>query len=287
VLAGAFFLLLSADSAALAQKNKKNTSVPPGPLLTRSTSRHEVRRFGYGGTVTVVGAPRGSITIEGWSKNEVELRAEIEVQATTEQDLAKLAAVNGFLLDDDLNHLSVLTTGMHDKSYMRRAAKNFPKQLLGLPWKIDYYLKVPSTTQLEINSGSGVLKVSGVEGAIRLGAPQTDATLTLTGGVVNATFGLGTVQVRIPVRSWRGGGLQIELASGELNVELPAGFNGDIDSDILRSGKIENSYPGLETRDRTAFSDRSIHARAGSGGAYLKLTVGAGTIRLVKTGMDK
>lgn len=281
VLVAAAVLLLTTNSPA--QKNKKGLAAPVGPLLTRTVSRHEVvRRFGYGGTVTVVGAPHGSITIEGWAKNEVDITAEIEVQAPTEEDLARLAAVNTFLLDDALNHLSVLTTGMHDRSYMRKAGKNFPKQLLSMPWKIDYRLRVPIATQLEINGGIGAINLSGVEGAIRLGAPQTEATLTFTGGVVTATFAAGTINVHIPMRSWRGGGLDIQLATGDLNVELPAGFNGDIDAGILRTGKIENTYPDLETRERTAFSEKSMQARAGAGGAFLKLSVGNGTIRLTK-----
>ncbi len=282
----AVIVVIGFSSPARAQKNKKDTAAPVGPLLTRTVSRHEVRRFGYGGTVTVVGAPRGSITVEGWSKNQVELTAEIEVQAYTEEDLAKLAAINGLVLDDDLNHLSVLTTGMHDRAHMRKAGKNFPKQLLSMPWKIDYHLKVPTSTQLDINGGIGTLSLTGVEGPMRLGAPQGDANLVLTGGVVDATFGTGTVKVRIPTRSWRAGSLRIELAAGDLEVELPAGFSGDIDSDILRTGKIENSYPDLETRDRTAFTETSIHARAGAGGGYLKFTVGAGTIKLKKSNPD-
>lgn len=285
-MAGAVILVLAAGSSTLAQKNKEDTPLPVGPLLTRTVSRHEVRRFGYGGTVTVVGAPRGSITIEGWAKNEIDITAEIEVQATTEEDLARMAAVNTFLLDDDPSHMRVLTTGMHDKSYMKKTAKNFPKQLLSLPWKIDYRLRVPMATQLDINGGIGAINLSGVEGSIRMSGPQTDATLTLIGGVVSATFAAGTVNVHIPTRSWRGGGLDIQLASGNLNVELPAAFSGDIDVDILRIGKIENTFPGLETRDRSVFSEKSIHGRAGAGGAYLKFTVGTGSIRLTKSSTD-
>ncbi|MCU1266383.1 MAG: hypothetical protein JWM21_2701 [Acidobacteria bacterium] len=286
VLIAVAMVLLGANSSSLAQKNKKGPPVPVGPLLTRTVSRHEVRRFGYGGTVTVVGAPHGSITIEGWAKNEIDITAEIEVQAANEEDLARLAAINGFFLDDQLNHLSVLTTGMHDRSYMRKHGKNFPKQLLGLPWKIDYRLRVPIATQLDINGGIGAINLSGVEGAVRLGAPQTEAMLTLIGGVVDGTFGAGTVNVRIPTRSWRGGGLQIQLATGDLNVELPAAFSGDIDADILRTGKIENTFPGLEVRERTPFTEKSIQGRAGAGGAYLKFSVGAGTIRLTKSSRD-
>jgi len=272
-------LVLNTHSLASPQKNK--TVVPSTPLLTRTVSRHEVRRFGYGGTITIVGAPRGSITIEGWSKNEVDLTAEIEVQGPTEEDMARVAAVTGFLLDDDSNHLSLITSGTHDKAYMRRVAKNFPKQLLGLPWKIDYRLRVPVLTDLEINGGVGPIGVTGVEGALRLNSPQTDATLSLTGRVANVTVGMGTVNVIIPARSWRGSGADIQLAAGQLNVELPVGFSGDIDADILRSGKIDNSY-GLEARERASLSERSVRARAGAGGAFLKFTVGVGEIHIKK-----
>jgi hypothetical protein len=240
-----------------------------------------VRRFGYSGTFTIVGAPRGSITVEGWSKNEVDLSADIEIQGATEEDMAKIVAVTGFLLDDDSNHMSLITVGMHDKTYMRRNAKNFPKQLLNMPWKIDYKLRVPEVTDLEINSGVGAINLSGVEGLLRVSSLQSDATLSLTGRIANVTVGAGTVNLIIPARSWRGAGIEIQLAAGQLNVDLPAGFSGDIDAEILRTGKIENAY-GLEPRERTSINEKSVRGRAGAGGASLKFTVGDGEIHIRK-----
>src|SRR5215207_2349428 len=149
-------------------------SAPEIQLLTRATTRRETRRFAYGGTVTLIGAPRGSVTVEGWSRNEVELVANIELKGPTEADLDQLATVNRFVFDEDLNHLSILTTGTHDRAYMKQAAKNFPKKLLNLPWKIDYRLRVPVNTDLEVNAGHGVMRLSGVEGAVRLTATESD-----------------------------------------------------------------------------------------------------------------
>ena len=115
-------ILLPANATAQKQK----TAAPiAAPALVRTTTRTETRRLGYGGTLTVIGAPDGSITIEGWSRNEVEVRAEIQLRADTEQDLDRLALYNAFLLDDDLNHVRVLSTGTHDRVLMKKA-KNFP-----------------------------------------------------------------------------------------------------------------------------------------------------------------
>ena len=117
-------LLVAAQKST--QKEKGATAPPTATLLTRSAARHETQRLGYGGTLTVVGAPQGSIVIEGWPRSEIDVTAEIQWQAETEADLDRLAAVNSFAFDEDVNHISILTTGTHDKAFMRRVAKDYP-----------------------------------------------------------------------------------------------------------------------------------------------------------------
>ena len=269
-------ILLSFAGPVFSQK----PSAPEIQLLTRTTRRQETRRFSYGGTVTLIAAPRGNVTVEGWSRNEVELTADIELQGPTEADLDQLATVNSFVFDEDLNHLSVLTTGTHDRAYMKKAAKNFPKKLLNLPWKIDYRLRVPINTDLEVNAGHGALKLSGVEGALRLSATESDTSLSLTGGTVTTTVAAGSITLNIPARSWRGAGADIRIASGTINVDLQPGFSGDIDAEVLRTGKIVNTFEGLASREKPGITERTVRGRAGAGGAYFKFTVGDGTVNI-------
>lgn len=268
----------------LSQDTKPAAQTPAVQLLTRSTRRTERSRFNYGGTVTLIGAPRGAVTVEGWTRNEVELIADIEWKAETEADLDQLAKVNNFVFDEDLNHISILTVGTHDRAYLKKVAKNFPKKLLNLPWKIDYRLRVPANTDLEVNAGRGPVKLSGVEGALRLSATESETALTLTGGTVSVTITAGNVLLAIPVRSWRGGGADIRVAAGVLNVELAPGFSGDIDADILRNGKIVNSYEALTKREKPGITDQVVRARAGAGGPFFKFTVGDGTVNIKRSG---
>ena len=268
------------ETRSSAQKNKP---APVVTLLKRTATRTETRRLGYGGTVTILGAPKGSVKVEGWNRNEVALTAEIEWQAETEADLALLAPVNNFAFDDDTDHIRILTTGTHDRAFMKKL-KNFPKRLLNLPWKIDYKLRVPASTDVEIDTGHGPVTLSGVEGALRVNATESEAAITLTGGTVSVTIAAGNVNLSIPVRSWRGGGAEIRSAAGVLTVDLPPGFNGDIDADVLRAGKIVNSYEGLETREKPGITERTVRARAGSGGAFFRFTVGDGIVTIKKTG---
>jgi hypothetical protein len=254
------------------------------PLLKRTTTRREVRRLGFGGSLTIYGAPVGSVTIEGWSKGEVEITAEVEQSADTEENLNRLAALNGFTLDEDMNHIRLTTVGTHDRKYLKRAARDLPKELAAMPWKIDYRVRVPASVDLELYTGRGALTVTGVEGALRVNAGDGPSDFTLAGGDVEATLRSGTVSVRVPARSWRGRGMSVRLASGDLNVELPAGFSGDVDAEVLHTGRVENSYTGLAPREQMQATERSLKGRAGQGGAPLSFTVGEGTIRIVQEG---
>ena len=248
--------------------------------IKRTTYKNETVAFGAGGTLSITGAPNGSITIEGWNKNEIEVSAEIEVQAANEADLAEIAKVSGFILDPQFGHLRIMSVGTYDKEYMKRATKNFPKRLLNSLLKIDYKIKVPVYCDLDINSGTGDLTLSKVEGAMLIKAYEGNASLNLTGGMINATFGKGNVDVKINNRSWRGREASVQLASGTLNVQFPNNMNAEIDASILRTGKIENSITALKPRDSSKFSETSMLAKAGSGGALLSFKVGDGTLKM-------
>lgn len=246
--------------------------------MTRTTTRHENYRLSYGGTVELMGAPAGAITIEGWQQNEIDITASIELQAPNATALDQLAAVNTFAVDVDVNHIRILTTGTHDREFMKRTTRNFPKALIGLPWKIDFHIKVPAMTGLEIDGGVGPISLVGVEGALRLNALKSDANFTLTGGLVSVLIQSGTINFTVPARGWHGLGAEVRLASGNLNVDFPAGFSADIDAEVLRLGEIKNSFSELQPREQNGMTSRSVHARAGSGGATLVFTVGDGTI---------
>lgn len=252
-------------------------------LIKRTSYKSETVEFGAGGTVSVIGAPQGSIRIEGWNKNQVEIQAEVEMQAETEADLAELARVNGFAIDDDFGHIRITSVGTHDKNYMKRVAKKFPKRLLGLPFKIDYVIKVPNFTDLAVDGGIGDFSLTNVEGLIRVNYLETNAQMNLAGGMVVATIGKGDVTIVIPNRSWRGRSVDVQLVSGNLTAQLPINLNAHLDAQVLRNGKIENLITTLKPRDRTKFSDRAVAAQAGNGGAPMAFTVGEGTLKLIET----
>lgn len=267
------------------QKNDAQAA-PQRQLLKRVITKGDKVTFGAGGTVSVVGAPQGSVTIVGWEKNQVEVTAEIEVQAENEADLAQLAQVNSIAFDPSSTvHVSILTLGMHDKEYMKKNWKKFPKRLQSMPWKIDYVINVPMYSDIDLTLGKGALKISGIDGSMTIKAAETDADLDLTGGMINATFGAGNVNVRINSRSWRGRNMNVNMTKGNLNVILPADFNADIDASVIRQGEVRSTHPAVKEREeRKKFTPTNMNARAGNGGALLSFVMGDGNVLISEKG---
>jgi hypothetical protein len=251
----------------------------------RTTYKSDRLDFGVGGTLAVVGAPSGSIRIEGWSNREIEISAEIELQANSEADLDRISKVTGFVLEESLGRTGIISIGTHDRKTLKRADKKFPKALMNLPFKIDYVIKVPRYCDLQIDGGKGDLAITGVEGTMKINYLESNAKIDLVGGGINATFGSGKVEVNIATRSWRGRWADVQIATGSMNVSLPAGLNADFDAAILRTGAIENSFPDFKPRVRKGeFTEKSIVAKSGTGSVPLKFTVGDGTMKITESG---
>lgn len=287
------FITNAAPSAPAVTQDARPTAtqapVPAAPLVRRTT-RRELRRTGYGGALSILGAPVGNIRVESWSRSETEIVAEIEMRAANEEDLARLAAVNTFALDGDATRLNVVTLGTHDRKHLRRIARDFPKRLIGAEWRIDYTVRVPAVYDVEIFAGRGTVSVGGVEGALRVNLTEGDLDLTLAGGDASATIARGNVKLTTDARSWRGRGIDLRLGQGSLTAELPADFSADMDARILQSGQLENSFgepAPFEVAAPTAPTVRSLRGRFGGGGAAFTFSVVSGDIRLRRRTITK
>jgi hypothetical protein len=250
-------------------------------LITRKVTKTDRFDFGVGGTVAVTGAPDGAIKIIPSATSEIEITADIELQAPTEADLDLLAGVTGFVTDESISRTAIISAGTHNKLGDKKLWKKFPKRLIGLPFRIDYTIAVPKYCDLDIQGGHGDLSVSGVQGSMKINFLHTDAKVDVISGTVIATISSGTADFGLGVNGWKGRAAAIQLGNGELTIRLPSNTSAEIDALILRTGAIENHLVGLKQRDRkTPFTEKAMLAKAGVGGTELKFTVGDGTLKL-------
>ncbi len=237
--------------------------------------------FRSGGTIAITGAPNGSIEVTGSTANEIEITAEIKLEAGSEADLDVLAQSTGFVTDESAIRTSIITVGNHNKFGSKKLPKNFPKSLLSLPYTINYVVRVPRFSDIEIDGGKGDLTIKGVEGSIRANFLESTAEVEIIGGTAFVALGKGKADISFSARGWRGRAASIQIAQGDLTVRLPTTLSAEVDAVVLRTGSIDNEFPDMKPRDRkVAFTEKSILAKAGVGGGPMKFSVGDGRLRL-------
>lgn len=268
-----FWLILSVLFAVFGSYGQ-DTSVK------RTFTKTELRDLAPGGSVSILGAPVGSIKVKSWSVPRVEVTAVIEIEAKSEADVAQIAEVTTFVINESLGRLTILTVGTHDKSVVKKLGKRFPKHLVGLPFKVNYEVSVPIHSDVEINSGIGDVSVSGNDGFLSLNALETDATVDISGRA-SIIVAKGSVKARLGPRNWRLRPVDISVADGDLTLFVVFGVGADIDAKVLRSGSISMAGVDLKPRDaRLPFTERLMLARLGVGGPPIALSVGNGKLSI-------
>ena len=133
--------------------------------------------------------------------------------------------------------------------------------------------------ELLAESGDGTIQLDEVEG--RIEARTSDGSLRVTGTPVSlrARSGDGSVIVRIRRGAVMAEDWLVTTEDGEVSVELPDGFNADIEADPGSDGRASSELTLVNVSGGTR-SERILRGRLGQGGHRLLLRTGDGRIKL-------
>jgi len=202
---------------------QKPSDAPAAPLRQRISMIEQEVDAGYGGGVHVETGPHGGVQVSAWREHKVRVEARVELNAPTEADLDLLTKVVGILVDPSATDVEVTTRGPHDKKWMK-GIKGVPKDLLRMPWRIDYVVWVPEYTAVAIEVNDGDALVDGVNGIISVVSAHGDVRLSNVAGATRATAAGGNIVITTHDRGWRDGNLSA-TAFGNVTLTAPSGFS--------------------------------------------------------------
>jgi len=129
----------------------------------------------------------------------------------------------------------------------------------------------------ETNDGS--IQVDDITGHVE--ARTLDGTLRLSGtpDILRARSGDGSVVVRIRRGASMSGDWMVATGDGSVVIELPDGFNADIEADPGSDGRVRNDLALTGVSGGTR-GERVLRGRLGEGGHALVARTGDGSIRL-------
>lgn len=219
----------------------------------------EVRdvRMAVGQRVSIDGRDNGSVSVVGWDRNEVLVRAMVYAGAESRSDAQALAKDVKIETSGD----RVYADGPSNRRYAR--------------WYVSYEVMVPRKMNVDAETTNGSVTVDGVEGRMDLQAVNGSIRLREVAGDVRAETSNGSVSAVLSGTSWRGNFLDMETSNGSVTLDLPRGFNAQLETGTVNGG-MNIDFP--VTVHGTI--GRRITTRLGNGGPRVRAMTTNGSVRI-------
>lgn len=199
----------------------------------------------------------GTVEVEAWDKNEVEVRA-VKTAREKESDLERVAIE----VDAKPGAVSVST--------------RYP-QNEGVEVAVEYKVRVPRGAHVEhLGTVNGTLRVAGVEEVDDLRTVNGNIEVFEGGGALHAHTTNGNVHLEL-ARLHAKNGVTAETMNGSLLLALAPDAAAELEARCL-NGTFSSELP---VALHSSLHPREIRGRIGKGGAPMKLSTINGGIRIV------
>jgi hypothetical protein len=214
----------------------------------------------------------GQISVTPWDKDSVEVYAEIEVRAGSQGDAEAL-----------MNRVEILIEQHSDRLLVEA---DYPKAMGGdglWDWifgrkpkvKVEFWLRVPSKTDLQLKSVNGGVQVRDVEGSASLRTTNGSVDADGIEGSVSARTVNGRIQVGLNHVDVDGE-MSFHTTNGSIRLYLPEDIEADIEASTT-NGSISTDFP-MEVRGK--FNRKRVRGRINGGGGFIDLHTVNGSIQI-------
>ena len=182
--------------------------------------RHcEVREQTMGvGALAVDAGRNGGITVEGWDRNEIRVRAVVTATARSEADARQMAS--GVQIEAGGGKVSATGPSMAGREW----------------WSVIYRINVPRRTDLDLNASNGGITISSVSGNIRFDTTNGGVRLSDLSGDVRGETNNGGLTVLLGGTRWDGNGLDVQTMNGGVTLSIPDGYNAELSTRTVNGG---------------------------------------------------
>ena len=272
------FLVLAIAACALtvaAQDKSKDKIDKKAASLQCRDSNYDNRLAGHceikeqpvpaGGVIKVDGRQNGGISIKGWDRNDLLVRAKIETRASTQSEADALA-----------QQVRIETAGLNIHA-------EGPESRDDYQWYVSYEIFVPRNSDLSLTAHNGGLSINDVAGKIDFQTLNGGVSLRRVGGAVTGSTTNGGVTIELTGARWQGEMLNVNTTNGGVNVLLPDNYSAHFETRTV-NGNVASEFPlNVPLTDRGRLP-KEISVDLGSGGPTIRATTTNGGVHLARAG---
>lgn len=210
--------------------------------------------------LVVDGHQNGSIRLHGWDRGEVLVRALIQTWGDSRDEAQDLA-----------RQLRIETDG-------DRIRSDGPSTRRRSGWAVSYEVWMPRKTNVDAETQNGGITAEGIEGRLYLDAVNGGITLRDVAGDVRAETTNGGATAVLSGTTWRGGSLDLSTTNGSVTLEIPRGYNAELETGTVNGG-MNIDFP-VTVRGTIG---RRLTTRLGTGGPRIRAVTTNGSVRIRET----
>jgi hypothetical protein len=206
----------------------------------------------------------GGITVKGWLRNEVLVRARVDATAETQAGADSLASrvwvdVSGGLVRSN-------GPDMQDDEHSS--------------WGVSYEVFAPQATDVSVKTHNGGLMISDVRGQIRFEGHNGGVDLKRVTGDIAGNTHNGGIQIELVGSPSDGRQLEASTHNGGITVAMPANYSAHLQAETS-TGHIQSDFPIILNGERRP---HQIDTNIGAGGPLMHLTTHNGQVALKRVG---
>lgn len=206
--------------------------------------------------VRVDGRQNGGVSIRGWNRNEMLVRAKISAHARSESRAREIAR------EVDIQLSGTIQAGGPDTS--RRES-----------YGVTYEIFVPRNTDLNLTAYNGGITIEEVSGNIRFDTHNGGVNLYGLAGDVMGETRNGGLSVELTGRRWDGRGLDVETRNGGVKMHIPEDYSAELETGTV-NGHVSIDFP-ITVRGRIS---KRFRTTLGNGGPSVRVTTTNGGVRV-------
>lgn len=214
----------------------------------------------------------GKIELTSWDKNSVEIFAEIKVKASSRSEAERILDKVEILIDQSSDRLSI------EPDYPKRnSGDGFWDWVFRSESKpvVNFTIKVPKQTDLNLKSTNGHLSVDDIEGEAVLKTTNGGIEAEYLKGSVAANTTNGSISISLAQFS-RDDRLDFNTTNGSIKLYLPSEVKADVRASTV-NGSIRTDFP-LTIQGK--ISRKRLNGAINGGGGTIELSTVNGSVSI-------
>ena len=212
-------------------------------------------------TIYIDAGQNGGVSVEGWNKDEIFIRARVLTGARTKRKAKELA-----------DKTSIETRSAIEADYPGKNGGNWGKK----EWvSVSYEIYAPKQSNIDVETFNGGVSLEDLEGDIEFEALNGGVSLTNLSGDVRGHTTNGGLKINLAGDEWDGDGLDVSTTNGGVVVSMDEDYSATLEVGTV-NGSLELDFP-VTVRGKL---DNNIKVTLGDGGQRIRAKTTNGSVRV-------